>query len=72
MNVRILLLTLLIAVSACKNKPEPINDGRINDYSALINEFKDPGVDYRPAPLWVWNNEVSREDIDLSLAELKN
>ncbi len=28
-------------------------------------------MDYRPAPLWVWNNEVSKEDIDFSLAELK-
>ncbi|RLD78461.1 MAG: hypothetical protein DRJ15_11525, partial [Bacteroidetes bacterium] len=71
MNFRILLLTLLFAVSACQNTPEPINDDRINDYHSLIEEFPDPGVDYRPAPLWVWNNEVSKEDIDLSLAELK-
>ncbi|MCP4309671.1 MAG: hypothetical protein GY790_00275 [Bacteroidetes bacterium] len=71
MYCRILFLTLLVAASACSDKPEPISDGRVNDYSALISEYEDPGVDYRPAPLWVWNNEVSREDIDLSLAELK-
>ena len=71
MHIRILTLIFLVTVSGCNDKPEAVNDGRINDYSALIEEFRDPGVDYRPAPLWVWNNEVSREDIDLSLAELK-
>ena len=71
MNIRIILLTLLIAATACNDQPEPINDDRINDYHSLIEEFPDPGVDYRPAPLWVWNNDVSKEDIDLSLVELK-
>lgn len=70
-HVKLVILILCSAISACDTKPEPIDDGRINDYNSLIEEFSDPGIDYRPAPLWVWNNKVSKEDIDFSLAELK-
>jgi len=65
------ILIVCIVISGCITQPESINDGRINDYNSLIEEFEDPGIDYRPAPLWVWNNEVSMEDIDFSMAELK-
>lgn len=65
------ILIICIVFSGCIIQSESVNDGRINDYNSLIKEFPDPGIDYRPAPLWVWNNEVSREDIDFSLAELK-
>lgn len=78
MNFKIILLSILILISACNTESESvnaelesINDGRVNDYNSLIKEFSDPGIDYRPAPLWVWNNDVSKEDIDSSLAELK-
>ena len=65
------LLAILVAFSACHHRAEQFQDGRINDYDSLLEEFKDPGIEYRPAPLWVWNNDVSREDIDFSLVELK-
>ena len=70
-RIQALLLTICLALSACNNQTESFIDGRINDYNSLIKAFKDPGIDYRPAPLWVWNNDVSKEDIDLSLRELK-
>jgi len=70
-RLKILFVAALVAISACNTETETLSDGRINDYNSLIKEFRDPGVDYRPAPLWVWNNEVSKEDIDFSLAELK-
>ncbi len=71
MNFKIRLITTLVAISACNTDLDPISDGRINDYNFLMKEFIDPGADYRPAPLWVWNNEVIEDDIDFSLAELK-
>ena len=71
-RLKLIMLTVFIAFSSCDPEYEAVNDGRINDYSSLMKEFKDPGKDYRPAPLWVWNNEVSKEDIDFSLAELKS
>ncbi|MBN1387119.1 MAG: hypothetical protein JW965_01645 [Bacteroidales bacterium] len=71
MRIKILTISVLISLTACNTELIPPGDGRINDYKSLIEEFADPGIEYRPAPLWVWNNDVEREDIDLSLAELK-
>lgn len=70
-NVKLLIFALVITLAACENQTVQFQDDRINDYNSLVKEFKDPGIDYRPAPLWVWNNEVTKEDIDFSLAELK-
>jgi gamma-glutamyl-gamma-aminobutyraldehyde dehydrogenase len=52
-----LLLSIVIAISGCNAELETINDGRINEYSSLIKEFKPPGADYCSAPLWVWNKD---------------
>ena len=66
-----LLLSIVIAISGCNAELETINDGRINEYSSLIKEFKSPGADYCSAPLWVWNKDVSKEMIDSNLIEFK-
>jgi hypothetical protein len=40
--------------------------------SLLVKEhFKNPPVEYRSAPLWVWNDDVNEQEIDRQLAELK-
>lgn len=70
-GLKLLMLNILVAISTFGQQTKPVQDGRINEYKTLIKEFKDPGIDYRPAPLWVWNNDVSKEDIDFSLGELK-
>ena len=71
MKFNYFLVYSLIAISACSADLKPTDDKRITDYPSLIKEFKDPGINYRPAPLWVWNTDVCKEDIDFSLAELK-
>lgn len=35
-----------------------------------ISEFQDPSPEYRPAPLWVWNDAMTKEQIDFQLTEL--
>lgn len=35
-----------------------------------ISEFHNPSPEYRPAPLWVWNDAMSKEQIDFQLTEL--
>lgn len=68
---RILLLSVVISFLACTPETGSFEYNRINDFSSLIKEFRNPGVDYRPAPLWVWNEDVSMEMIDSNLAEFK-
>ena len=37
----------------------------------IQSEFRAPSSEYRPAPLWVWNTDVTEADIDRMLGELK-
>ncbi|MGN0233246.1 MAG: glycosyl hydrolase [Bacteroidaceae bacterium] len=37
----------------------------------LQTEFRNPSSEFRPAPLWVWNTEVTTGDIDRMLLQLK-
>ena len=36
----------------------------------MIREFQNPPISYRPEPLWVWNDEMNHEQIDMQLKEL--
>ena len=36
-----------------------------------MKEVKDPPASFRSAPLWVWNTDVTKEDIDRMLNEFK-
>jgi len=38
----------------------------------LLKEFANPSKEYRTAPLWVWNTDVQRSDVDRMLTELKD
>ena len=40
-------------------------------FSRLQAQFANPGKEYRAAPLWVWNTDVTTEDIDRTLTEMK-
>lgn len=40
-------------------------------FSRLLNQFTNPTKEFRTAPLWVWNTNVTRSDIDRMLTEMK-
>ena len=44
---------------------------RVNRLEQLKEEFANPSKDFCPAPLWVWNADVTEADIDRMLGELK-
>ncbi|HBL77151.1 MAG: hypothetical protein A2W90_18725 [Bacteroidetes bacterium GWF2_42_66] len=66
----VLLLTGLFLFS-CGQKQEKSTVPAINTYEQLISVFPDPPSEYRSAPFWVWNNDVSKEDIDRTLNDYK-
>ncbi|SHF94557.1 alpha-L-rhamnosidase [Mariniphaga anaerophila] len=72
MKIPFQLLIIMSIITACSvdtvNIPQ---DGRFVDYSSMIEEFRSPGADYRSAPFWVWNHDVSQDDINYSLTEFK-
>ena len=56
---------------SCENKKNKILAPKINTHEQLISIFPDPSSEYRSAPFWVWNNDVSKEDIDRTLRDFK-
>ena len=38
----------------------------------LADNFENPSSDFRSAPFWVWNCDVTKEDIDFSLGQYKD
>jgi hypothetical protein len=40
-------------------------------YASVLQAFADPPAEYRSAPLWVWNDRVTKEQIETQLADFK-
>ncbi len=63
------LLTLVLALAAagvsCAGKPEGPS------YETLLRTFADPPAQYRSAPLWVWNDLMTRDGIKRQLEDFK-
>ena len=68
-------LTVLALISlilfSCQLKEKKIAVPKINSYDQLIAVFSDPPSEYRTDPFWVWNKDVSKQDIDRTLSDYK-
>ncbi|MEK6755589.1 MAG: glycosyl hydrolase [Bacteroidota bacterium] len=42
-----------------------------DSYAAVLNAFRNPPAEFRSAPLWVWNDRMSPEQISEQLADFK-
>jgi len=63
-------LTVLFVLAACD--VDTVTDTENKNSSAYILErFQDPPIEYRSAPFWVWAGDVSEEEIDLQLMDMK-
>ena len=68
---KIPILTIIIIgliFSNCSQKSEC----GINNFEALSNEFVEPAKEYKTAPFFVLNNEITREMIDRTMADFKD
>ncbi len=60
-----IVLVVVSAFGACRAKAK-------GDLAADVRRlFADPPAEYRSAPLWVWNDRVTKEEIDTQLADFK-
>ncbi len=66
------LIPVLLGLLSCTQKENLNSSPRINTFEQLISVFSDPSSEYRPAPFWVWNKDVSRSDIERTLHEYKD
>ena len=63
----IILISSLLAF-ACSQKPLPGNIVTIEEVRSL---FADPPSEYRSAPLWDWNEQITEEGINFQMKEFK-
>ena len=65
------LIFIILTLLSCQRNQQGNITPKINSYDQLIPVFSDPSSEYRTVPFWVWNKDVSNEDIDRNLREFK-
>lgn len=60
-----LVLAIAVVGPGCAKKPTGPT------YEALLQMFADPPAGYRSAPLWVWNDRMTRDEIKRQLEDFK-
>jgi hypothetical protein len=69
---RFIQAVLLISMSAVHLFAQTsYNDTPPNSFPEIEKMFSNPPVEYRSAPLWVWNDDLTEQEIDHQLQELK-
>jgi hypothetical protein len=69
LSVIILLTGFLTILPSCKKKN--VNEVTVPDFATLAAQFEAPAAEYTTAPFFVWNAEITREEIDNFLTEFK-
>jgi len=64
-SVPVLALTAVLMFAACA--PRADSDA----YNLVLKDFQDPPAEYRSAPLWVWNDRMTRDKLAADLADFK-
>jgi hypothetical protein len=63
------LIPGIILINSCKKNV--INEVKVPDFKTLAGQFKEPVKEYTTAPFFVWNAEITKEEIDNYLNDFK-
>ena len=66
----IIIGMLILPFNSCKKTV--INEVKVPDFSTLSSQFNEPPREYTTAPFFVWNAEITSEEIDKDLISFKN
>ena len=70
-NFGLIILIQLTLLAGCQDRfPDKVSP--ISNFSQLEALFADPPADYRSAPLWDWNDRISKEGIDFQMEKFKD
>jgi hypothetical protein len=75
-STRIKQLILVFAVFYCiivlnSCKKNIVNEVKVADFKTLSDQFMHPAKEYTTAPFFVWNAEITKEEIDNYLVDFK-
>ena len=72
MKFKLITLSLITFIlCSCEQEEKKTEAPVINTHDQLMSEFSNPSSEYRSVPFWVWNNDVSKEDVDRNLRDYK-
>ena len=63
-------ITSLIAIS-CSPTNEESGQSKVTDSKTLLEQIIDPPSTYRAAPLWDWNDKITRKEIEFQMKKFK-
>ena len=65
---------IIFALGLAAILPPPVRPSKTENKceTKLADNFENPSSDFRSAPFWVWNCDVTKEDIDFSLGQYKD
>ena len=75
MKIYNFVLSVFILTGSCITLVEANNKNdksEVNTLLQLQSIFMYPPVEYRSAPLWVWNDDITEKQIDEQLADFKS
>jgi hypothetical protein len=65
------LMPGIFAINACKKKVYQIDEIKVPDFKALSAQFKEPAKEYTTSPFFVWNADITKDEIDNFLNDFK-
>jgi hypothetical protein len=66
-----ILSILLLALVSCSPEKEIPGAQKVTDSKTLLQLIVDPPAAYRAAPLWDWNDKITREEISFQMKKFK-
>jgi hypothetical protein len=72
LNIVALIIVILSGVLIYSCKKAVINEVKVPDFITLSSQFSEPPREYTTAPFFVWNAEITKEEIDNYLISFKN
>src|SRR5450759_1057433 len=67
-----ILMLFISAVTLHSCKKTVINEVKVPDFTSLSSQFSNPTKEYTTAPFFVWNGDITNEEIDKDLVSFKN
>ena len=65
------LIPVIFVIVSCKKHVNQIDEIKVPDFKTLSIQFKDPVKEYTTAPFFVWNADITKDEIDNFLNDFK-
>jgi hypothetical protein len=72
LNIAAIIVVILSGSLIYSCKEDVVNEVKVPDFATLSSQFSEPPREYTTAPFFVWNAEITKEEIDNYMISFKN